>query len=124
MVWKKILLEGDAAVLGSMSPMNVDFSPASQGTTSVAARADHKHDVPEPLIGQLGAVNGGAATLGTSNTMVRGDHKHPMGTFVANLHLGGNEAQDMLLEKLGSNPVFGSARIYFRTIDGHPYIGA
>lgn len=122
MAYKKILLEGDAALLGSYSPHNVDFSAASQGTVSYAARADHKHDVPEPLLTQLAAVNGGAATLGTSNTMVRGDHKHNIGTLVNHMHFGGYEVQNVLLEKLGSNPPSAVARIYFSTLSGRAYL--
>lgn len=121
-MYKKILLEGDAATLGSYIPRNTDFSAAAMGSSSLSARADHKHDVPEPLVTQLGAVNGGAASLGTSNTFVRGDHKHPMGTLVNHMHFGGFQAQNVLLEKLGSNPPSAQARIYFSTVSGHAYI--
>lgn len=122
MAYKKILLEGDAAILGSYIPLDADFSAAAMGSSSVAARADHKHDVPEPLSTQLGAVNGGAASLGTSNTFVRGDHKHKIGTLVSHMHFGGYQVQNVLLEKLGSNPPAAAARIYFSTVSGRAYL--
>lgn len=121
-MYKKILLEGDAAILGSYIPRNTDFSAAAMGSSSLSARSDHKHDVPEPLVTQLGAVNGGAATLGTSNTFVRGDHKHKIGTLVNHMRFGGYEAQNILLEKLGSNPPSAAARIYFSTVSGRAYL--
>ena len=67
MTWKQILLEGDAAVLSDTAPSDVDFSAASAGVATSASRQDHKHDVPEALVGDLVAVDGGAGSVGTAN---------------------------------------------------------
>ena len=45
MAWKKILLEGDAAVLSDTAPVDVDTAVAAAGIATEAARQDHKHDV-------------------------------------------------------------------------------
>jgi len=51
--WKKILLEGDAAVLTeTVTPSPVDGSPAAIGTSTEAARADHRHALG-PLVADM-----------------------------------------------------------------------
>jgi replicative DNA helicase Mcm len=73
MPWKRILLEGDAAVLTStVTPVAVDFAAAQIGTSTEAARADHKHSA---TAGSPVALDGLSAN-GTSNAFVRADHKH------------------------------------------------
>ncbi len=123
MAYKKVLLEGDSAVLSDVAPFDVDFGPASAGVAATASRQDHKHDVPEALVGDLASVDGGAAAVGVANKFVRADHKHPLGTLVANMDFGGFQAINLLLEKLAANPTEAAARIYFNTVDLHPYIG-
>jgi hypothetical protein len=121
--WKKILLEGDAAVLSNTAPVDVDFNAASAGTATEAARQDHKHDVPEASVGDLAAVDGGAAAVGTANKFVRADHKHALGPLVANLDFAKHNATAMALDVQStapSSPVDG--QIYFNTTDDHPYV--
>lgn len=122
MVYKKILLEGDAAVLAGLVPLSVSFGSALVGSASTAARQDHKHGAVGVLVGQIAAVNGAAAVVGTTLGFAHGDHKHPIGTFVKNVEFGMFQAVAMKLEILGSVPTHGTARVYFNTVDGHPYI--
>lgn len=123
MVFKKILLEGDAVVLSDTAPGNVDFLAADAGTATAASRQDHKHALPDALTGDLAAIDGGVAVVGTLDKVSRADHKHPLGTLVANLNLGGNQLINALLEKLAAAPTEYAGRIYFNTVDGHAYIG-
>jgi len=123
MSWKKILLEGDAAVLSDTAPVDVDFNAASAGSATEAARQDHKHHVPEALVGDLAPVDGGAAAVGTANKFVRADHKHALGPLQANLDFNQKQADKMVLDVEAtppSTPVNG--QIYFSSADSHPYI--
>jgi len=124
--WKKILLEGDVAVLSDAAPVDVDFLATSAGTGATASRYDHKHDVPEALVGDLVAVNGGAAAIGSTNKFVRADHKHALGPLVANLNFAEYEADALALDNLAAVDAVTTAklgRIYFDTsADRHPYI--
>lgn len=60
MAWKKILLEGDAAVLSDVAPLDVKKQTASAGTATEAARQDHLHNLDLSLSGldELGAPTG------------------------------------------------------------------
>ena len=124
--WKKILLEGDVAVLSDTLPVDVDFLAASAGTGTTASRYDHKHDVPEALVGDLVTVDGGAAAIGTLNKFVRADHKHPLGPLVAPLNFAEYEADAMALDNLSATEAVVTAklgRIYFDTsADRHPFV--
>ena len=126
--WKKVLLEGDVAVLSDTSPVDVDFLAASAGVGTTASRYDHKHDVPEALVGDLAAVNGGAAAIGTANRFVRADHRHALGPLVADLDFDYREADDFSLEVRAdlTAPPTGAAikegRLGFYSFDDHPYI--
>jgi len=123
MSWKKIMLEGDAAALSNTAPVDVDFSAASAGSATEAARQDHKHDVPEASVGDLAAVDGGSAAIGTANKFVRADHKHALGPLVADLDFAKNNAVNMALDVQAtapSSPVDG--QIYYSSTDKHPYV--
>lgn len=124
--WKKILLEGDVAVLSDTAPVNVDFLAASAGVGTTASRDDHKHDVPEALVGDLAAVDGGAAAIGTANKFVRADHKHVLGPLVAHLNFSEYEAAAMALQNLEAADAVTTAklgRIYFdESADRHPFV--
>lgn len=76
MSWKKILLEGDAAVLSDVAPVDVDFLTAAAGTATTASRQDHKHNVPAALVGDIVAPSFAGAGVGTANKFVRADHIH------------------------------------------------
>jgi len=126
--WKRILLEGDVAVLSDTAPVDVDFSAASVGVGTTASRYDHKHDVPEALVGDLAAVDGDPAAIGTANKFVRADHKHALGPLAADLDFNYKEADNLSLEAkddLTAAPT-GAAikegRVGFYTYDDHPYV--
>lgn len=124
--WKKILLEGDVAALSDTAPVNVDFSAASAGVGATASRYDHKHGVPEALVGDLAAVDGGAAAIGSANKFVRADHKHALGPLVADLNFQEHEASALALQNTSAAAAVTTSklgRIYFDTTsDRHPYV--
>lgn len=45
MAWKKIILEGEAAILSDTAPVDIDTAVAGAGIATDASRRDHKHDV-------------------------------------------------------------------------------
>lgn len=61
------------------APNDVTKAAASVGTSTEAARADHKHDVTTatPVAGAV--VAGGTAAEGTASTLARSDHLHTVG---------------------------------------------
>lgn len=123
MSWKKVLLEGDAAVLSDVAPVDVDHAVASAGTAIEAARQDHKHDLNEGVVGNIAPVDGTVATLGTQDAVPHLDHVHPLGPLVADLDFAKNNAVNMALDVQAtapSTPVDG--QIYFNTTDDHPYV--
>ena len=124
--WKKVLLEGDVAVLSDTAPVDVDFAAASVGVGTTASRYDHKHDVPEALVGDLAAVDGGAAAIGSANKFVRADHKHGLGPLVADLNFSEYEADALALQNISATDALVTAklgRIYFDTsADRHPFV--
>lgn len=127
MPWKRVMLEGDVAVLSNTAPVNVDFSTASAGTALEASRQDHKHAVPEALVGDLSPVDGGAAAIGTTNKFVRADHKHALGPLVNNLNFNQKQGVGLVVHVSTSAPNPGSeveGQIYYNSSvgDKHPYI--
>ena len=127
MTWKKVMLEGDVPVLSATAPVNTDFSAASAGVATDASRQDHKHDVPEALVGDLVAVDGGAAAVGTANKFVRADHKHALGPLQANLDCNQKELVGQVMHAVASAPNSGSeveGQIYYNSTlgDKHPYV--
>ena len=123
MVFKKILLEGDAAVLSDTAPTDTDFAVADKGVATDASRRDHKHDLNEGVIGTLKKVDGSAASLGSDNAVPHLDHIHALGPLVANLDFAKKQATAMALDVQAtppSTPVAG--QIYFDTVTGHPFV--
>src|SRR4030042_1662054 len=104
MTWKKVMLEGDVPVLSDTAPVNTDFSAASAGVAADASRQDHKHDVPEALVGDLAAVDGGAAAAGTANKFVKADHKHALGPLQANLNCNQKQVTGQVMQVAASGP--------------------
>ena len=127
MAWVRILLDGDAAVLASAAPANVDHGAAAVGVGTTAARDDHKHDVDEGLAATLAPVDGTAEALGTAVAIPHLDHIHGLGPLVANLDFNSRQAVSMVLEAVATPPD-GAAetegQIYFDTTvaDKHPYV--
>jgi len=127
MAWKKILLEGDAAVLSDTAPVDIDFNAAAAGTASEAARQDHKHDIPEALVGDLVAVDGQAASVGTANKLVRADHRHALGPLQADLNCNQKQLVGQVLHVTDTPPNAATeveGQMYFDSGvgDKHPYI--
>jgi len=123
MVFKKILLEGDAAVLSDTAPADTDFAVAAQGVATDASRQDHKHDLNEGVIGTLKPVDGTAKALGTDNAVAHLDHIHTLGPLVANLDFAKKQATGMALDvqvTAPTAPVVG--QVYHNSADGHPYV--
>jgi hypothetical protein len=122
MPWKRILLEGDAAVLTStVTPVAVDFAAAQIGTSPEAARADHKHSA---VAGSPVALDGLAAD-GTSNAFVRADHKHSLGPLAIDLNFNEHEADKLALDNLSAASAYTTTKIgiiYIDTVDRHPYV--
>lgn|GEM_PF-4123978 len=122
MPWKRILLEGDAALLTStVTPVNVNLGPASIGTSTEAARADHKHsaDVGSPV-----ALDG-LPSDGTSTAFCRADHKHDIGPLADDIDFNEHEADRLALDNLSAAAGYTTTKlgiIYFDTNDRHPYI--
>jgi hypothetical protein len=127
MTWKKVMLEGDVAVLSDTVPENVDFGAASAGIAAGASRQDHKHDVPEALLGDLAAVDGQAAATGTANKFVRADHRHALGPLQANVDCNQKQLLGQVMHVAAVAPNFGTeveGQIYYNSTGGdkHPYI--
>lgn len=123
--WKKILLEGDVAVLSDTAPADVDHAAASAGTAGDASRQDHKHDVDEGVVGTLVAIDGGATSLGTDDALPHLDHRHALGPLVADLDFSEQEADALSLEARADLPgvvTTKAGRIGFYTFDNHPYV--
>lgn len=125
MAWKKILLEGDAAVLSNTPPVNVDHTAASAGTATEASRQDHKHDVVEGLVADVKPVDGSAAALGTAAGISHVDHVHALGPLVANLDFAKNQGLQLVLHVTGTAPASPvEGQLYYNSTAGdkHPYV--
>ena len=127
MTWKKVMLEGDAAVLSDTVPENVDFAAASAGVATGASRQDHKHDVPEALVGDMVAVDGQAAAVGTANKFIRADHRHALGPLQANLDCNQKQLTGQVMHVAASAPNPAAeveGQIYYNSTGGdkHPYV--
>ena len=127
MPWKKVLLEGDAAVLSDVDPEDIDFAAAAEGTAVEASRQDHKHSIDVGVVGTLAAVDGSAAALGSDDAVPHLDHVHALGPLVAALDCGQQQLQRQVLHATETAPDAASeveGQIYFDTSvgDKHPYI--
>ncbi|MCJ7423572.1 hypothetical protein MUP01_04800 [Candidatus Bathyarchaeota archaeon] len=117
-VFKKILLEGDAAELSDTDPLDVIVQVAAEGTATKASRDDHKHNVG---VASPVALTGATAD-GTSTSLARADHKHAVGTFTANIDFGGKQANNLVLDNQAANPTGVAGKVYFKTGDTHAYL--
>jgi hypothetical protein len=134
--WKKVLLEGDAAVLSDTAPVDVTKATADAGVASDASRRDHKHNVSTAQPTGNVAESASAAE-GTATSLARSDHVHACpATWAATAHklnthnaadgavnCGKQQMTNMALDNQSSDPstpVLG--QIYFKTGDTHPYI--
>lgn len=127
MAWKKILLEGDAAVLSDTAPVDVTFAVAAAGAASDASRRDHKHDIDEGLVGDMVIVDGQAASLGVDDAASHVDHRHALGPLAASLDYNQQQAVSLVLEAVATPPDAAAeveGQIYYDTTAGdkHPYI--
>ncbi len=127
MPWKRILLEGDAAVLSNVAPVNVDHTAASAGTATEASRQDHKHDLAEGVLADVKPVDGSAAALGTAAGVSHVDHVHALGPLVADLNFAQKQALRLVVHSAATPPDAGAeveGQIYFDTTvgDKHLYV--
>ena len=58
----------------STAPLDVTKAAASPGSSSEAARADHKHDVSTAIVGNIGTTN----AEGSASSVARSDHTHAL----------------------------------------------
>jgi hypothetical protein len=99
----------------------VDFAAAAIGTSTEAARADHKHSA---TAGSPVALDGLSAD-GTSNAFVRADHKHSLGPLAIDLNFNEHEADKLALDNLSAAAAYTTTKlgiIYIDTVDRHPYV--
>ncbi len=127
MAWKKILLEGDAAVLSDTNPVDASFAAASAGAAVQASRQDHKHDIDEGAVGEMVIVDAQAASLGTNDSVSHVDHRHGLGPLAASLDYNQQQAVGLVLEAVATPPDPAAeveGQIYYDTTvaDKHPYI--
>ena len=76
MSWKKILLEGDAAVLSDTVPNTIEpDDSASAGVATQASRQDHEHAIAAAI--PTGDVaESASAAEGSATSFARSDHLH------------------------------------------------
>lgn len=127
MAWKKILLEGDAAVLSDTAPVNADHAAAAAGSATTASRQDHKHDLNEGVAATLAPVDGTAEALGTDNAVPHLDHIHALGPLVADLACAQKQLSRAVLHAVATPPDAATeveGQIYYDTTvgDKHPYV--
>lgn len=127
MAWKKILLEGDAAVLSDTAPANADFAAANAGANTEASRQDHKHDLTEGASGNMKAVDGTSVAIGTHEAVSHIDHIHGLGPLVATLNCNQKVLDGAALEQALTGPDSGTeveAQIWYNnnTASQHAYI--
>jgi hypothetical protein len=135
MAWKKIMLEGDVAVLSDTPPVDVTKAAASAGTATQASRQDHKHDISTTAPGNI--TEGATASEGTSTSLARADHVHGSPSTwapsshalsghtaaAANVNFAEYEATALSLQTATTNPSTTKAgRIVYNTTDAHPYV--
>lgn len=125
MAWKKILMEGDAAVLSSTAPVNVNFAAADDGSATEASRQDHKHDLDEGTTTDLQPVDGTAEAIGTANGVAHVDHIHALGPLVAALDFSQEQATFLVFHKSATAPSIGTeveGQAYYDTTGGDQHI--
>lgn len=149
MAWKRILLEGDAAVLSDTIPVDVDKSAAVAGIAPEASRQDHKHDIAVAVPGNIS--EGATAAEGTSIGLARADHihgspadwtpkthapshksgggdvilLHELGDPTGIININQQQLDGAVLESAATAPDPGAevaAQIYYNSGDDHPYV--
>lgn len=122
--WKRILLDGDAAVLTSADPEDIGTT-AAVGISEEASRADHVHrmgdgsiDVSTLFVGEV------VDTAAIADDAVTSDK---IASLTAALDFAGQQAQDMVLHTVANatardllTPALG--KVVWQTDELHPYI--
>lgn len=132
--WKKILLEGDAAIPSDATPANVGTT-ADKGTSAECSRADHVHDTAAGFIDNAdkfaaGVVDttalGADAVDGTkiADDAVGSEHIEPLS---AELDFAGQQAKDMVLHTVADATARNAltaikGKVVWQTDQTHPYI--
>lgn len=125
MSWKKILMEGDAAVLSDTAPTNPDFSAATAGAASDASRRDHKHQLSAGVVGDMAAIDGGAAALGSATGVSHVDHKHALGPLSANFNFNQKQAVGLIAHAAAAAPNAGAeveGQLYYNSTGGDKHL--
>jgi hypothetical protein len=71
--------QAGAAVVTSTAPVDVTKEAAAVGTSSEAARQDHKHDITTAAAGA--AIPGNLAAEGSATSLARSDHTHSLPAY-------------------------------------------
>lgn len=149
MAWKRILLEGDAAVLSDTVPENVKVQAAAAGIATEASRQDHLHNIDVAVPGNIS--EGATAAEGTAVSLARSDHLHgspadwtpkthatshksaggdvillhELGDPTGIININQQQLDGAALENSATAPDSGtevSGQIYYNTGDNHPYV--
>ena len=127
MAWKKILLEGYAASLSDVAPVNASHAVAAAGDAATASRQNHKHDIDEGVVGTMVAIDGGAAALGSADAVPHLDHKHTLGALAVNLDFNQKQAVGLVAHATATPPNAATeveGQIYYDStaLDQHLYV--
>ena len=141
MTWKKVLLEGDAAVLSDTVPNTIEpDDSASAGIATEASRQDHEHAIVTAV--PTGDVaESASADEGTATSFVRSDHVHAAPASwtpashalsghtaaTADIDLAGNQPTDMVIHTVADATALGAltavvGKVAWQTDTLHPYV--
>ena len=122
--WKKVLLDGDAAVPSDAAPANVGITAAA-GVGAACSRDDHVHDTAAGFIDS--ATKFGAGVVDTTALGVAAVTSPKIAVLSALLDFGGYQAKDVVIHTVANaaalaalTPVVG--KIAWQTDTLHPYV--
>lgn len=117
MSWKKVLLEGDAAVLSDTTPEAITESASgSAGVATEASRRDHVHASPAswtPAAHEASHKSGGGDEI----------LLHEFGDPTAAVEFNKQQATNLALDVQSSAPASPvDGQVYYNSTDDHPYV--
>ena len=116
--WKKILLQGDAAVLTSQAPADIGTT-SDAGTSDEAARADHVHKIGS---GAINNSNMFASGVVDSAAIADGAVTTAKINIDADLDFNDHEADNLIIDTAGTSATGVTGKLVFNTSDGHLYV--
>ena len=123
-VWKKVLLEGDAASPSDNAPANVGTTAAA-GTGTACSRDDHVHDTAPGFIDAADKFAAGVVDTAALGAAAVTSAK--IAQLTAALDFGGQQAQDVVIHTVADatalaalTPVVG--KLAWQTDELHPYV--